>query len=294
PAQRQEQGAILGRIIARAVTANANPAANLAQAAVAPATAAGNSKDGAVPGAARASLENLVAAIVQSAGNQQGNASGNAGGNPNSFEWTQGRNALGPSNSSIAQSADRGSFAAQASALLATAWAPVASANGASAVPLGPPIPYTTVDAGSVIEQVIKGMQIKTFGADRSEVRMRLSPEHLGDVCVKLSMNGGNVSASITAQNADVRDTLLANQNALTKSLADAGLKLQNFSVNVSGGGPDGFAQHQDLARQAGSRRIAYRVGESDEAQNDVLAATPTFGPPLAAIQSLHLLNYLA
>ena len=294
PAERREQGAILGRIIARAVTANANSPANLAQA-VAPATAAGDAKAaGPSPGAARASLENLVAVIVQSVGNQQGGTSGNAAGNPNSFAWTQGRSALRESNSSSAQSTDRGSFAAQTNALLATAWAPVASANGALASPLGPPVPYTTIDASSVIEQVIKGMQIKTFGADRSEVRMRLSPEHLGDVCVTLSMNGGNISASITAQNADVRDTLLANQNALVKSLADAGLKLQNFSVNVSGGGPDGFAQHQELARHAGSRRIAYRIGESGDAENDVLAATPTFGPPLAAIRSLHLLNYLA
>ena len=300
PQGQSQDGDVLGRIIARAATASArfanvpvataNPILLAAQSK--PAAPSDSAAASAQPVAVRASLQNLVTAIVDSANNQNGNASGNSKGNAGAFNWSLGSSALAQlSNAKLMpQSSDTTSFAAQANALLGSSFTP-SNGGGAIAMPLAP---YTTVDANSVIDQMIKGLQVKNFGSENSEVRMRLSPENLGDVSVRLTTSGGNISASITAQNADVRDSLLANQHQLAKSLADAGLKLQNFSVNVSGGGAHGFAQHQELARHAGSRRGAFQIGQTDEAQSDVLSATPTFGPPLAAIQTLGLLNYLA
>ncbi len=120
---------------------------------------------------------------------------------------------------------------------------------------------------------------------------MKLSPEHLGEVSLKLNISGGTMSASIIAQSADVRDTLLANQGQLTRSLADAGLKLTSFSVDVSGGNAHGFA-HQNTHHLGGSRR-SYHLGNEDT-DDEIAAAVPTFGPPLLASSRLDLLNYLA
>ncbi|GAC1393968.1 MAG: hypothetical protein NVSMB31_13850 [Vulcanimicrobiaceae bacterium] len=295
-ASSQDPGEVLGRIIARAAVANAR----FSGVSSATANAAGSkpqgdpATSGAQPIMVRASIQNLVAAVVQSAANQNGNATGNSTQNGSSFNWNPSANAalhVGVLQS-VSSSADGGSFAAQTNALLGQSWTPAAATNQVAFSP-GQPLAYTTVDANSIIDQVVKGLQVKSFGSQNSEVRMRLSPENLGDVSVKLSMNGANINASITAQNADVRDILLANQNQLSRSLADAGLKLSNFSVNVSGGGAQGFSQHQDLGRNAGTR-LAFRIGAADAGQNDVLPATPTFGPPLAAVQTLGLLNYLA
>jgi flagellar hook-length control protein FliK len=296
-----QPGDILGRIIARAVTSAARfnaPAATATAAVSAPVNkatpvtnVAGNDTQ---PSAVRASIDSLVSAIVDGARSSGGNTSngGNFGGQ-NSNLFNLGQFASGAGATKLATlTSDGGSFAQQTNALAGPMFQ-LGNVQTAT-TPLAPPAPYTTVDPNSVIEQVIKGLQVRNFGPDNSEVRMHLSPENLGDVSVKLSMNGGNISASITAQSADVRDALLANQSQLQRSLADAGLKLQNFSVNVSGGGPNGFAQHQGLAQHAGTRHIAFHMGNSDETQGDVLPATPTFGPPLAAVQTLGLLNYLA
>ncbi|MEO6912458.1 MAG: flagellar hook-length control protein FliK [Candidatus Baltobacteraceae bacterium] len=150
---------------------------------------------------------------------------------------------------------------------------------------------YVPLDPSALIDQVVQGMLMRSSG-NTSEVRMKLSPEHLGEVSLKLNITGTTMSASIIAQNADVRDTLLASQGQLTRSLADAGLKLTSFSVDVSGGNAHGFAQHQNTHHLGGSRRL-YHFGD-EAASDEISAAVPTFGPPLLASSKLDLLNYLA
>lgn len=300
--QQSQPGDVLGRIIARAATAAArfdSPAASATAAISAPVSkttpVTNNPVSDTQPSAVRASLDSLVAAIVDGARSSGCNtsSSGTFGGQ-NSNLFNLGQFVLGQSGAAklTKLASDGGSFAQQTNVLTGPMFQ---LSTGQTVGQLqAPAVPYTDVDPNSIIEQVIKGIQVRNLGPDNSEMRMQLSPEHLGDVSVKLSMSGGNISATITAQSAEVRDVLLANQNELHRSLADAGLKLQNFSVNVSGGGPHGFAQHQDLARNAGARRVAFHLGNADETQHDVLPATPTFGPPLAAVQTLGLLNYLA
>ena len=296
-------GDILGRMIARAVNADARINAGQAntskitEAATQPKLVAPASATTQTPASANThtSLENMVAAIVDAAKNSSGNSGGQSGGeNSSSLNWNLAKNLLSQAgDGKIMQSNNGDSFATQANALLSN-WNASGSSAVNSAANTAVLAPYTTVDANSIIDQVVKGLTIRNLGDNNSEVRMRLSPENLGDVSVKLSINGGNISASITAQHADVRDTLLANQNQLQKSLADAGLKLANFSVNVSSGGANGFAQQQQLAQQAGIRRVAFHLGNSEETQHDVPSATPTFGPPLVAGWNLGILNYLA
>ncbi|GAC1392541.1 MAG: hypothetical protein NVSMB31_10780 [Vulcanimicrobiaceae bacterium] len=293
-----QPGSVLGRMLARAANVDARINGNPNATAVAIASdarikplAAQAPPVTTQPVDPRASLENLVAAIVDASKNSNGNASGQ---NASSFGWNLAQNALAQFSDGKAKPSllDGPSFASQASALLGGAFHSVATATGDVTTTQGL-TPYTTVDPNSLIDQVVKGVVIRNFGENNSEIRMRLSPEHLGDVSLKLSVTGGNISASITAQNADVRDTLLANQNQLSKSLADAGLKLANFSVNVSGGGANAFAGQQQFAQQAGIRRVAFHIG-NDEAQDEMLSAIPSFAPPQSVNAKLGLLNYLA
>jgi flagellar hook-length control protein FliK len=150
-----------------------------------------------------------------------------------------------------------------------------------------PTTPY--VDPQSVIEQVVTGIVLRNSGTT-SEVRMRLQPEHLGDVSLKLTVSGNTISANIVAQNADVRDMLLSNQQQLARTLADAGLSLGNFSVDVSGGNP-GFSQ-----QQTPQHRSLFKVGalHADAASEDDSWADSRFGPPVVAGSKSLVLNYLA
>jgi hypothetical protein len=152
------------------------------------------------------------------------------------------------------------------------------------------------VDANAVVDQMLRGMAIRTTDG-QSEVRLRLVPENLGDVSVKLVVSGGSVDASIVAHTADAQNALAGGQLQLAKTLADAGLKLQSFTVGLAGD----FAGNRDQSRPNDSwnrpnwRRIGVvePVG-TDEPADPLLLAVPSFGPPIyAASPALRTLNYL-
>ncbi len=171
------------------------------------------------------------------------------------------------------------------------------------AASIAPPTPPPTmpqpqpVDANAVVDQILRGMQIRTTDG-QSEVRLRLVPEQLGDVSIKLVVSGGSVDASITAHTVDAQSALAGAQTQLAKSLADAGLKLQSFSVGLAG---ESFADPRDQSRpndqstRPSARRIgAVEAADADASTDPSLLAVPSFGPPIyAANPALGALNYL-
>ena len=176
----------------------------------------------------------------------------------------------------------------------------IAIAHESASITPVPPAPAAAqpqhVDANAVVDQMLRGMAIRTTDG-QSEVRLRLVPENLGDVSVKLVVNGGSVDASIVAHTADAQTALAGGQLQLAKTLADAGLKLQSFTVGLAGD----FSGNRDQSRpndswnRSGWRRIGVveSVG-TDEPADASLLAVPSFGPPIyAANPALLHLNYL-
>jgi hypothetical protein len=158
------------------------------------------------------------------------------------------------------------------------------------------PVPsQTTVVPDSVVEQVLRGAFMNTVGST-STVRLSLVPESLGDVSVKIIVNGNSVDAQVTAQTPAAHDALVAGQGQLTRALADAGLKLTSFNVDLAGG----FASFQQQQRQSsqqnasqGRQLLLGGVDTPEEDENALLAA-PNFGPPVLAGANWSALNYLA
>ncbi len=169
-----------------------------------------------------------------------------------------------------------------------------ASTNGASSTPQ--PLPsQTTVDPNHVVDQILRGISLNTIDST-STVRMRLVPEELGDVNVKLTIQGSSVSAQITAQTPAAHDALVAGQPQLERTLADAGLKLSSFNVDLAGGFASFQQQQQQQTSQQGQSKGRALLGGVDtpEADDSSLVAAPNFGPPLLAGASWSALNYLA
>jgi flagellar hook-length control protein FliK len=151
----------------------------------------------------------------------------------------------------------------------------------------------TTANAGpadpsAAIEQLVKSMAMRTGSDGTSEMRLRLQPESLGTVTLKLTVDGNNVSANVVAQNGEARTALLAQQHHLARSLADSGLKLTSFTVDLSGG----QAQDQMRDRTSGFGR-RYTVHEMAAADGDSAESSST-GPALLPSSTLGLLSYLA
>ena len=163
-------------------------------------------------------------------------------------------------------------------------------AYNAPSIPAQPQAPQPPVDPNAVVDQVLQGISMRTLGDGSQVVRMRLVPESLGSVTVNLQVQNGSVNASLLAQNTDVRDALLANQQMLTRSLADAGLRLASFTVNLSNNGQ--YQQSQNNQPRFGTTRRF--VGITSSADDDIVAAVPSYSPPSTQLAALQWLNALA
>jgi flagellar hook-length control protein FliK len=153
----------------------------------------------------------------------------------------------------------------------------------------------TTVDPNLVVDQILRGAFLNTVGST-STVRLRLVPEELGDVSVKLTIEGSSVSAQVMAQTPAAHDALVAGQGQLTRALADAGLKLTSFNVDLAGGFASFQQQQQQQSSQQGQsngRNLLLGGVDTTETDENSLVAAPNFGPPVLAGTSWSALNYL-
>ncbi|MGA2395287.1 MAG: flagellar hook-length control protein FliK [Candidatus Lustribacter sp.] len=166
--------------------------------------------------------------------------------------------------------------------------------NGSQPAPQALPSP-TTADPNQVVEQLLHGLSLNTVDTT-SIVRMRLVPQELGDVSVKLTIEGNSVSAQVMAQTPQAHDALVAGQGQLTRAFEDAGLKLTSFNVDLAGG----FASFQQQQQQQSSQQQGASNGgtllggvDTPETDDSQLVAAPNFGPPVLAGVSWSALNYL-
>ena len=167
-----------------------------------------------------------------------------------------------------------------------------AAQTGPATAPQAAP-PQLPVDPNAVVDQVLAGISMRNLSDGSQTVRMRLIPETLGSVTVNLSVQGGSVNATMVAQNTEVRDALLANQQALARSLADAGLKLSSFNVNLANNGQ--YQQQQTAYQQPQFGTTRRFVGLSSmSGDSSVSAVVPTYGPPPTQLAALQWLNALA
>lgn len=259
PAANATGNDLLARMVSRAAAAGAQRAA-------APVSEAKTASTPATP--LSAAFEKLASAIAASSGAQtqsQTDTQGDSSSQPH--DTLQTTNGLGGAQPAMPSTVSTGAISDSK---------PIA--------------PYTTVDVNAVIEQVVKGIVINNTGSG-SQIRLRLQPEHLGEVAVKLTVEGNNISANVVAQNAGVRDALLGAQPALSRSLADAGLNLGAFSVNVSGG-QAGSANDRQQARQPSS---GFKIGgwnaglspDDDQPPSDSVCAPAQSGARSMVINSL-------
>ncbi len=89
--------------------------------------------------------------------------------------------------------------------------------------------------------------------------RIRLKPEELGDLCLDISVTDSSVRAVIAVENSDVKKIIETHLNRLEEELRNQGLNIEQFTVEMRGGGlGDSYmpAHHQgDSVPQRGAGR---------------------------------------
>lgn len=83
-----------------------------------------------------------------------------------------------------------------------------------------------------VLDQIIKHIEVKTLEGG-SEVAIRMNPEFLGQLKIKLQFTEGKITASFDTTSAFVREILEGSQDELVSAFSEKGIKLSGYNVRV-------------------------------------------------------------
>ncbi len=89
------------------------------------------------------------------------------------------------------------------------------------------------MDNFNVINQIVDKMKVQVK-PDVSEIKIALSPEHLGDVSLKIATHNGIVTAQFIAENQRVKELIESQFSSLEDTLRQQGLDVGNLSVEVN------------------------------------------------------------
>ena len=117
----------------------------------------------------------------------------------------------------------------------------------------------------TVLPQIVQSIRLQAVQGT-TEARVQLKPEHLGSVNITLRVEHNQVTATIQADVAAVRQWIESHEASLRQSLAEQGLHLARLDVH-----PDGQQAARDEQNSDQSRRQQRRRSYREEATFEVL-----------------------
>jgi len=114
----------------------------------------------------------------------------------------------------------------------------------------GQPIPQTPKDTNNVVGQIVEHARL-VKNSDMSEMIIKLKPEHLGELTLKVAVDNGVVSASFHTNNSEVRGIIEASMQQLRQDMAQQGLKVEYVGVYAGLGQPFSNGQGEANRQQA-------------------------------------------
>ena len=101
-----------------------------------------------------------------------------------------------------------------------------------------------------------------------SEMVIRLRPQHLGDMTIRIvAENGGAITASFHSNNSEVRGILQELLPAIKQELSNSGLKVNDVGVYAGLGDFQSFTQHRDQTDETGKNFKVSSIKRSKEEQ---------------------------
>lgn len=138
-------------------------------------------------------------------------------------------------------------------------------------------VSYTSFDAANIMNQITEGIDVNV-SAETSEINLRLHPESLGSVTVKVSSNNeGVLTATFTAQNESVKAVIEAQTIVLRETLESKGITVEAIEVAVQShqfernlSDSENGSRQQSETKKRGIRRInlsdaAEEIGETED-----------------------------
>lgn len=119
--------------------------------------------------------------------------------------------------------------------------------------------------AGQIVEQARMINRVTN-----SEMVVKLKPEHLGELTLKVTVENGAVSASFHSNNAEVRTVIEASLTQLRQELSNQGLKVENVGVYA---GLSQFFSNDQQQQTAQQQQIKFKNRRQEESFIDAIEA---------------------
>ena len=123
------------------------------------------------------------------------------------------------------------------------------SSSTASTFALGQRQPVTVPDS-HIVNQTVEHLSVHARG-ESSTVTVRLHPEELGELQLRMVMEGDQLKVHLHAQSQQVQEVLERNFPRLRDALQDQGVTVEDFQVSVD----SGDAQQQQSSSEQGHTR---------------------------------------
>ncbi|SHG92642.1 flagellar hook-length control protein FliK [Tepidibacter thalassicus] len=123
------------------------------------------------------------------------------------------------------------------------------------------------INHNDILEQIIKKSKL-IIDKDNSSMEIKLEPEHLGKLTLKVVFERGILSAKFIAENDDVKTIIENNMDELKENLLEQGLNIQSLSVSVDSQGD--LNKHRNiLEAMAYNKRISKNLAINDVVEEE-------------------------
>ncbi|MBS4536050.1 flagellar hook-length control protein FliK [Clostridium sp. D2Q-14] len=122
-------------------------------------------------------------------------------------------------------------------------------------------------DEFDIINQVKEKITFSDMG-DMQVAKIKLKPESLGEVSIKLSIQDGNITGKISVENQEVKQLLVNNIDQLKESFLTKGINVEGFNVSV---GEDSQSNNKRNLYSQKRRKIVLDSDLEDLNENDYL-----------------------
>lgn len=145
------------------------------------------------------------------------------------------------------------------------------------------------VDPARFVSRVARA--IHTAQERGAPLQLRLSPPELGAMRIELSVNQGNLTATIETDNTSARQVLLENLPALRERLAEQNVKIERFDVDVR---RDGSGQQNQAAQQQNDQPQQDRTARGQSLRNTTNQTTSDEPAPVRRTITTSSINVIA
>ena len=169
----------------------------------------------------------------------------------------------GESQNSNSQESETGDFGAQLSEI-ATANANANVVTPEIELPKVQNLSNPLFDEFNVSEQITDGVKAN-LNLEKSEFTVKLNPESLGEVTIKLAEEGGKMVVNITAASESTAKLLNGDLTALRDSLGSLNLEIREVTVEAPQNIEESVAQFNMTSQQFSDRQRAFNNQQQDD-----------------------------